>query len=473
MRKTVVKLSVAIFTISLFLCMLTLGVHAQTQLPSDGGYYTISNIDSGRYLAVSDDGGILLGAEFSEKALFRICISDNGVSTVRSVAAEDTFLSYAEREDGSVSYVCSDVTDPCAQLDINGGDGVYTISPAAAGGTLLFSCAETDLVLSPDKNGSGVNWRIEEYKPESMTLSLYSVKTRPYTAYTDLRAVITPASMAPYIEWSSSDRSIAIVDDDGKFCALSEGNTVITASFGSMQLSCDVTVTEQSSFAWYSQNNISTGGWNGEPLKDLYFSSGGVRKRFAANNSTKNTDWLSEGCAVCSIAQVLNNMGARYTNGYDLRSGIDTNVMADPYTVALANVGNKGPEKAATTLWGDPVLTRQNLIASSFNVDGKRVTVQIKYSVTKRAIKEALDKSPWGVVVCFENTAYGKHYITFNKCLNPDAENPNDYIFTVSDPASVNAYNASDVVFEESYSYKRLYYRFYQATVMQVWGHEQ
>ena len=165
-------------------------------------------------------------------------------------------------------------------------------------------------------------------------------------------------------------------------------------------------------------------------------------------------------------------MGARYTDGYDFRSGIDGNVLADPFMVSLANTANKGPTSGSATLKGDPVLLNTDRISSSFNVDGAQVTVELYGYVTKRIIKEALDRSPWGVVVCFKNSSFGMHYITFNKCLNPDAKNPNDYVFTVSDPASVNAENASDVIFEESYSYTKLGYRISHAIQMQVWSYE-
>ncbi len=478
MRKTVVKLLWAVISVLCLACMFTLTASADTAKLSDGGYYTISNIDADRYLSVSADAEITFDTEISASSLFEINAAADGTYTVRALAtgSEGLYLCCGPDMASEMQYLCSETTALSAKFDIFEQDGEYSLSTADLGTELflaLLASEEGGYSLTVSDGGEFSGWKIEEYKPDSLSLSMYSLTTKPYTSYTDLRAVMSPSNLADYIEWSSSDRSVAIVDDGGKFCALTEGNTVITASFGTYSVSCEVTVSSENSYAWFSQNNVSTGGWNGEPLYNVYFRSGGVKKRFATNNSTKSSDWLSEGCAICSIAQVLNNMGARYTNGYDFRSGIDGNVMADPYTVALANTNNRGAEGPSATLSGDPVFTSHNGIASRFNVDGKQVRVQIKYSVSKKAIKEALDKSPWGVVVCFENSSYGKHYITFNKCLNPDAKNPNDYIFTVSDPASVNGYNADDVIFEESYSYKRLYYRFYQATLMQIWSYDQ
>ena len=472
MRKTVVKLSVVFSLFVLLSCIFTVTAYAdEASTLSDGGYYTISNIDASGYLSVSAEGVASFAGDMSQYTLFELGITQDGKYTMRSLAASGgQYLSSVPDEQGR--YLCADPTLSQTHFVISEQDGAYSVSTVWDSSVYMGVVAgEGGYTLSFGESGN--RWSITEYIPQSMSLSLYSITTRPYTAYIDLRAVITPSYLAEYVEWTSSDRSVAIVDDDGLFCALSEGKAQLTAALGNYTLSCDVKVTEEASYAWFSQNNISTGGWNGDALAALRFSSGGVTKRFAANNSSKKTDWMSEGCAICSIAQVLNNMGARYTDGYDLRSGMKGNVIADPYTVSLANVGHKGPESANTTLWGDPVLTRHTYIASGFNVDGKRVSVQQKYSVTKLAIKEALDKCPWGVVVCFENAAYGPHYITFNKCLNPDAKNPNDYIFTVSDPASTDPSNSADIIFEKSYSYVRLRYRFYNAKLMQIWSYEQ
>ena len=460
--------------------------YAADNLIKDGGIYTVSNIGAGANITVKsetteegDKSGFALSNEVGASSLFEINAHPYGSYSISTLEnSQKKYLCYdADADIGKQILLTDNGGNSFCEFDILYDGDSYVIKPHYAQDENIV------LSLSVDANGqyslclsntvSELSaWKIEQCAPESMSLSMYNVDVKPYTSYEDLRAIVTPSYMAEYVKWSSSDRNIVIVDNDGKFCALSEGEVTITASLGTYSLECKVNISSENTYAWFSQNNVSTGGWNGEPLYNIYFRSGGVKKRFAANNSTKSTDWLSEGCAICSIAQVLSNMGARYTNGYDFRSGIDGNILADPYTVALANTNNRGAESDREVLAGDPVFASHRAIAQRFNVDGKQVSVSIQYNVSKKAIKEALDENPWGVVVCFENSAYGKHYITFNECLNPDAENPKDYIFTVSDPASVNAYNADNVVFEQSYSYKRLYYRFSNATLMQIWGYE-
>ncbi len=443
---------------------------------ADGSYYKLSNKSADGYMTYRD-GKLVVAEDDTADSIIEINKTRSGEYTLRFISAkENGYLSASVEEMGVALVLSGDAEDDASRFSIEYNGERYEISPSVS--------AENGDVLSAFKEESGwglcvgeksddlSEWKISEFKPESMMISQTSIETKPYISYSDLRVVVSPSYLCDYIEWDSSDRKVLIVDDTGKFCSLAEGDSTVTASIGSYSVKCKVNVSYDNEYAWFSQNNVETGGWNGKSLYNIYFRGGGYRKRFAFTGSTKNNDWLSEGCALCSIAQVLNNMGARLTDGYDVRSGIEGNLLADPYTVALANTDNHGATSFSETLWGDPIYTRQNAIAARFNKDGAAVTVSIKYSVTKKTIKEALDKSPWGVVVRFENSAYGIHYITFNKCINPDAENWRDYKFLVSDPAAMTGESADNVLFEQSYSYKRLYYRFSQAQIMQIWDYE-
>ena len=429
---------------------------------TSGGFYRIYNKTAKGYLTVTD-GGISFGEGDGAESIIEISEAKNGAYTLRFIS---------KKSDGYIKADLSSLgqAEGAASFSVLPEGEDYTLSVEGAG-KMWLGCR--DGAFAPSQTlGDGERWTISEYKPESMTISQTEIDVKPYISYNDLRVVISPAYLSEYVEWDSSDRKIVIVDDTGKFCSLAEGDATVVAKVGAYSVKCKINVAYDNEFAWFSQNNVETGGWNGKSLYNIYFRGGGYRKRFGFNGSTKNNDWLSEGCALCSISQVLNNMGARLTEGYDVRSGLEGNLIADPYTVALANTDNHGATSFSETLWGDPVFTRHNAIAARFNYNGAPVTVSVKYTVTKKTIKEALDKCPWGVVVRFDNASYGSHYITFNKCINPDAENWRDYKFLVSDPVAVTGEAADNVLFEESYSYKRLYYRFSNATIMQVWDYE-
>ena len=62
---------------------------------------------------------------------------------------------------------------------------------------------------------------------------------------TNLQLYATPPANAPEIEWSSSEKSVATVDENGLVTGLSAGKTVITAKSGLKSASCVVTVIER------------------------------------------------------------------------------------------------------------------------------------------------------------------------------------------------------------------------------------
>lgn len=293
----------------------------------------------------------------------------------------------------------------------------------------------------------------------SLSLSKTETTAKLYTI-NDLYAVVSPSAYADRVVWKSENRQIAIVDN-GSFAALRCGTTRITASVGDQSVSCEVRVSDADAFTWYSQCNMYSGGWNASALSGLYFSTNSQLKPFMIDGFNGKMDWMDEGCALCSFAMVLHNLGARLTEGYDFRSRVSGNLEADPYTAALANTYNDGSKTGTGTLYGDPIYTTVRLIASRFNVEGKSVTTQTHYYVTKALIREQLELHPEGVVIGMNSSFRGSHYLVVTKLLNPEAENPEDYQFLVCDPAAYDPAEGNNVLFEESTSYKSMFYRYY------------
>ncbi len=62
------------------------------------------------------------------------------------------------------------------------------------------------------------------------------------------------------------------------------------------------------------------------------------------------------------------------------------------------------------------------------------------------------------------------HYLLFTKCVNPEEKNPNNYQFIVCDPASYTGSDGDHVLFEKSYSYLTLGYRFYNMVSIEEWN---
>jgi hypothetical protein len=156
---------------------------------------------------------------------------------------------------------------------------------------------------------------------------------------------------------------------------------------------------------------------------------------------------------------VLNNMGAVKTKGYDFRSGQEGNLIADPYTVALANSGAFGSENTTSTLSGNPIYMRWSYVAEQFNVNGKKVILNKVYSPSTSKIKTILSEHPEGVIVQL-STSKKNHYIVFTECINPTERSNSKLKFLVYDSAAYTPETGANVPFEKSTSYVYEGYRY-------------
>lgn len=116
-------------------------------------------------------------------------------------------------------------------------------------------------------------WNIEELteiKAEKIILS-NNMFTIPVNETSKLNAEIYPANTSvKHIEWTSSDSTIAIVDQDGYVTGLSTGETIITALCGDIMASCKVKVVEKVGFK--DVNNTITYNDMSLSTNDSYFT---------------------------------------------------------------------------------------------------------------------------------------------------------------------------------------------------------
>ena len=118
----------------------------------------------------------------------------------------------------------------------------------------------------------------------------------------------------------------------------------------------------------------------------------GVKKRFAVNDDGHPLypSWIDTGCALCSIAAVFHNMGAVMTRGYDLRSGQEGGLPADPYTVCMANTLNFEIYDKSKTYSGDPTYMYWQRCADAFTVDGEKIYYRSVYTQNRNMIKSGI-----------------------------------------------------------------------------------
>ena len=442
----------------------------------ESGVYRIKNQDTGLYVDAYDVAYDKKGSAYlSEQS------GETGQDFYVQRQPDGTYFLYPQSEDGkyALSSSSGDVVTKNSEagktekFDIYPSGKTYTICPAYSGEKALAldvsdkTSRYDDVYVSMNKyhaNDKGQKWIFEPVLSTGLTMAYEKTTVKLYSTG-NFYATVAPYNYGEHeIKWASADSSILLVSESGRYCALSEGSTLVTATCGEMIASCTVIVSNVSAFTWYSQHNIYTSDWDGSELGNIYFSSGGVRKKFAVDKYNTGSDWINDGCYLCSVAMVLKNMGATMTSGYDFRSGQRNNLMPDPYTVALANSGNYGPTTSKAVLYGNPILVSLSNIFKRFTVRGNAITSTTTGGVTAKKIKEALDMHPEGVIVYFSQPSKGRtHYIVFTRCINPEEKNPSKYRFEVSDSASYDPERGDHVPFEQCISYTAQGYRLSQA----------
>ena len=99
--------------------------------------------------------------------------------------------------------------------------------------------------------------------------------------YFALTATVEPADADYTLTWSSSDETIATVDENGIIHAVAEGNAIITAQAGNMKATCDILVQDV-----YAINQYKEASWDGSKVvfeKKLVAGVGEITNDFSGD----------------------------------------------------------------------------------------------------------------------------------------------------------------------------------------------
>ena len=326
-------------------------------------------------------------------------------------------------------------------------EGKVTFSLTVEGFDELYLSERDGLVFSTEAEGA-TEWILEEITA-NVRMAYFETRVKLYSVQRFF-ASVAPSAAASFVEWTVDNEEIMLVSEDGTLCALSEGEAVLSVSLGSTVYNCRIEVCAEDAFTWFSQENVTNSYWNGGALSGIRFYG----KPFASNGAW---DWMREGCALTSCAMLFRNLGATYTSGYDFRSGQKGDLPADPYTLALANVGHTGFTSSVINYKKDPVLVRWSNITDAFKVDGRAMSYYQRYTSNLGYIRDALATHPEGVVVRMVKSNGETHFVLFSECINPGERNTSKLRFIIYDPMSFDGTDGDGVPFEQSASYKKGY----------------
>ena len=432
---------------------------AESYLPDDGAY-RIKNLANGSFITIAsfeDEGEIAALTEEAENSVVFLLTRQADYSYIITADGGNEHLAISrEKETPLISLTETDGLSSRFSL-MRLDDGSFFISPLSSDNSNLVLCEDSEgqLALSSFMGDVTQCWVLEKLPVTSVAMERETLSLTIGRSAT-LSVVTYPAVPEEAIVFSSSDESVAVVNDDGLVTAVTNGTTVITATVGSLSSDCTVTVSKISASAFFSQHNTTGGGgWDGSSLQNMRFAG----KRFARDGFNSNTDWMDEGCLNCCFAMILKNLGATLDEGYDFRTGDTGDLAPDPYTVALANSGNYGPTDGSARLYGNPVAMDVPRMIARFSAGGAPLTVTHQSGGNQKKIKEALDKHPEGVIVEFYISEEYRHFILFTECVNPE-DTPTNYKFIVCDPSAFDRENGDHVLFTDSTSYNTIGYRY-------------
>lgn len=194
-------------------------------------------------------------------------------------------------------------------------------------------------------------------------------------------------------------------------------------------------VNKREGLTWFSQYKSTIGSfdiWNPNMLDKLKISDGKKTKPVFVNEGDNH--WFIEGCAITSIAMVINSKG-KTMEGYDLRTNYTGQIPADPYTVMLANCGLETTLKSTDKT----INLAHNPVAIQYYAEiGSKFGLSCDYTntnISEAKIQEYIDKR--GHCIVFFNKNMGnttQHFMVFtdyDKSATTFADR-----YTVYDPAA-------------------------------------
>lgn len=208
-------------------------------------------------------------------------------------------------------------------------------------------------------------------------------------------------------------------------------NITLKRNSGSSSGKYYLTLNQDIGNAWYGQFVSTIGSvdyWNPNKLDSLKLTCGGVTKTVFKQGAEKYTNWMDTSCGIVSAAMILRNLG-KTMNGYDFRTNYSGDMMADPFTVMLANcesngIGmNQNSKSLSANASRTPDDFNRFIIGNAFGVNNER-----KENLSETSLKNMVNTYKYVMVY------FGSHWMVITG-YNASGSSFNQR-FIVCDPAA-------------------------------------
>lgn len=176
---------------------------------------------------------------------------------------------------------------------------------------------------------------------------------RTGVANLDFTLTLTPGANICMEFFDENNTSVRKYETKGKsskiYCRLA--NIPICAIYkikittdSSSTVSYELSPSYEFALAWYGQHTSKDDNgvyWNSNKLDTLKLTCGGATKIVFKQGAQRGDHWMDTSCGIVSAAMILRNLG-KTMNGYDFRTNYSGEMMADPFTVILANCETNG-----------------------------------------------------------------------------------------------------------------------------------
>ena len=234
-------------------------VFGEGTIDSSGGYYAfcaaIFNLKADETYTIWSRGttpsvngiGYILPAKDVDVLVESIAISNNGedvTEVATTTGSELTFTATVSPEEATVSTVTWSVSDEqLASIKVNDENpNTVTLTALAAGEVVLTATADDESNVKAEVKVTIANSTVEV---TALAITGYNGAIAPETTV-QLTAVVTPDDATDQeVTWTSSDETIATVDNNGLVTAVADGTVTITAtsvSNPSVSATCEVVV---------------------------------------------------------------------------------------------------------------------------------------------------------------------------------------------------------------------------------------
>ena len=250
----------------------------------------IASVDQNGKVTALKSGSVTITAQAGEKnAICEVTV----ITPVESVFLDRTSVSLAEGQTTTlVATISPNDADEKTVEWVTSNSSVATVSNG-----VVVALTEGSAVITAKAGGKSASCSVSVVKSvvtvTSITLNKTSLNLKKGQSETLVATVKPDNATDKSVSWSSSDNTIASVNQNGKVTALKSGNVIITAKAGEKSATCSVTITTPVESVSLNQTSVDL---------EVGQTTTLVASINPSDADEKTVEWITSNVAVATVA---------------------------------------------------------------------------------------------------------------------------------------------------------------------------